>query len=46
VLLILSGFFIGGLISFVRTQRWILAVAMAGATVLSLVGVVLWWDPA
>ncbi len=45
-LLLLAGFFVGGLISFARTRRPILVVAMAVATVLCLVGAVMWWDPA
>ena len=46
VLLILAGFFIGGIYSFARTKRWVLVVGMSVAAVLCLVGAIAWWEPA
>lgn len=46
VLLILAGFFIGGIYSFAKTKRWVLVVGMSVATVMCLVGAIAWWNPA
>lgn len=46
VLLALAGFFGGGVISFVRTGRVPLAIALGVAAVLCLIGAVVWWNPA
>ena len=45
-MLILAGFFVGGVISFARTKRWFLVVALSIATLLSLGAAAAWWNPA
>lgn len=46
VLLALAGFFTGGVYSFAKSRRWVLVAGLGVAAVLSLIGAVLWWDPA
>lgn len=45
VMLILAGFFAGGVISFAKSKRYYLAGALGVATVLSLIAAVMWWSP-
>lgn len=45
-MLILAGFFVGGVISFARSRRVFPAVALGIAAVLSLVAAWVWWSPA
>ncbi len=46
ILLVLAGFFIGGVISFARTKRWFGVVVLGIGAVLCIVGAALWWAPA
>jgi hypothetical protein len=41
-LLVLAGFLLGGVYSFVRSKRWVLAVVLLAAAGLSLAGAIAW----
>ena len=41
-LLVLAGFLLGGVYSFVRSRNWVLAVVLLAAAGLSLAGAVAW----
>lgn len=46
LMLVLAGFFAGGVISFAKTKRWPLVAVLAVAAVLSVVAAIVWWEPA